>query len=101
MVANYAEEQILRYYRVPSESTNPSCVRFRYSAEILERIGGNPALRQNLNSQNIGAVMARLGFPKVHKKDGNGWAVVEKESMEIISDATLTSTEIAQINTHN
>lgn len=101
MVANYAEEQILRYYRVPCESTNPACIKFRYSAEILERIGGCPALRQNLNSQNIGAVMARLGFPKVHKKGGNGWAVIEKESMEIISDATLTSTEIAQINTHN
>lgn len=101
MVANYAEEQILRYYRVPNENTNPACIKFRYSAEILERIGGNPALRQNLNSQNIGAVMARLGFPKVHKKDGNGWAVIEKESMEIICDATLTTGELKQLNTHN
>ena len=45
--------------------------------------------------------MARLGFPKVHKKDGNGWAVIEKESMEIICDATLTTGELKQLNTHN
>lgn len=98
MVANYAEEQILRFYRVPDESTNPSCIRFRYSAEILERIGGSPALRQNLNSHNLSTVMTRLGFKKVHKNDGNGWAVIEKESMEIISDARLTSTEMEQLN---
>ncbi|MBO5205403.1 MAG: hypothetical protein J6B47_05575 [Prevotella sp.] len=101
MVANYAEEQILRFYKVPDSTTNPGCIRFRYSAEILERIGGNPALRQNLNNQNIGAVMSRLGFKKVHKKDGNGWAVIEKESMEIINDATLTSGEIEQLIMHD
>ena len=34
----------------------------------------NPALRQNLNNQNIDNVMKRLGFKKIHKKNGNGWA---------------------------
>ena len=98
MVANYAEEQILRFYKVPDSTTNPGCIRFRYSAEILEKIGGSPALRQNLNSQNIGSVMARLGFKKIHKEGGNGWAVIEKESMEIINDATLTGGEIDQMH---
>ena len=59
---NYAEEQILRYYRVPEPDTPLQFIKFRYSAEILERIGVNPALRQNLNNQNIGNVMKRLGF---------------------------------------
>ena len=40
--------------------------------------GEDPALRQNLNNQNIGNVMKRLGFKKIHKKNGNGWAVIEK-----------------------
>lgn len=39
----------------------------------------DPALRQNLNNQNIGNVMKRLGFKKIHKKNGNGWAVIEKK----------------------
>ena len=98
MVANYAEEQILRYYRVPDSSTNPAYIKFRYSAEILEKIGVNPALRQNLNSQNIGSVMARLGFQKIHKKGGNGWAVIEKEGMEIATDSTLGGDEIKQLS---
>lgn len=98
MVANYAEEQILRYYRVPDSSTNPEYIKFRYSAEILEKIGVNPALRQNLNSQNIGSVMARLGFQKIHKKGGNGWAVIEKEGMEIATDSTLGGDEIKQLS---
>ena len=97
MVANYAEEQILRFYRVPDKSTDPSHIKFRYSAEILEKIGVNPALRQNLNNQNIGAVMSRLGFKKIHKKDGNGWAVIEKEGLEIASDSTLGGEEIEQL----
>ena len=87
MVANYAEEQILRFYRVPDEKTPLHYIKFRYSAEILEKIGCNPALRQNLNNQNIGSIMARLGFKKVHKEKGNGWAVVEKEGTEINSDS--------------
>ena len=87
MVANYAEEQILRFYKVPGEDTDPKFIKFRYSAEILEKIGSNPALRQNLNNQNIGSVMARLGFKKVHKEKGNGWAVIEKEGTEINNDS--------------
>lgn len=49
----------------------------------------DPALRQNLNNQNIGNVMKRLGFKKIHKKNGNGWAVIEKEGSEINNDAFI------------
>ena len=93
MVANYAEEQILRFYRVPDKDTPSQYIKFRYSAEILEKIGSNPALRQNLNNQNIGSVMSRLGFKKVHKSKGNGWAVIEKEGTEINSDSFIDPTD--------
>lgn len=89
MVANYAEEQILKYYKVPLPETPLEYIKFRYTSEILEKIGVNPALRQNLNSHNIGAVMSRLGFKKIHKEHGNGWAVIEKEGCEINSDAVF------------
>ena len=84
------------FYR-PDKDTDPSHIKFRYSAEILEKIGVNPALRQNLNNQNIGAVMSRLGFKKIHKKDGNGWAVIEKEGLEIATDSELGGDEIEQL----
>ena len=51
--------------------------------------GEDPTLRQNLNNQNIGNVMKRLGFKKIHKKNGNGWAVIEKEGSEINNDAFI------------
>ena len=89
MVANYAEEQILKYYKVPLPDTPLEYIKFRYTSEILEKIGVNPALRQNMNSHNIGAVMSRLGFKKIHKEHGNGWAVIEKEGCEINSDAVI------------
>ena len=49
----------------------------------------DPALRQNLNNQNIGNVMKRLRFKKIHKKNGNGWAVIEKEGSEINNDSFI------------
>ena len=49
----------------------------------------DPALRQNLNNLNIGNVMKRLGFKKIHKKNGNGWAVIEKEGSEINNDSFI------------
>ena len=42
-----------------------------------------------MNNQNIGNVMKRLGFKKIHKKNGNGWAVIEKEGSEINNDAFI------------
>lgn len=96
MVANYAEEQILKYYRVPDPDTDIRFIKFRYTSEILERIGVNPALRQNLNSHNIGAVMSRLGFKKIHKQHGNGWAVIEKEATEINTDSFLSPSDTVE-----
>ena len=96
MVANYAEEQILKYYKVPLPETPLEYIKFRYSAEILERIGMNPALRQNLNNQNIGNVMKRLGFKKIHKKNGNGWAVIEKEGCEINREAFIDPSDTVE-----
>ncbi len=89
MVANYAEEQILRFYKIPTEDTDKRFIKFRYNAEILEKIGCNPALRQKLSNQDIGAIMARLGFKKVHRRKGNGWAVIEKDGAEINTDSML------------
>ena len=41
----------------------------------------------------IGNVMKRLGFKKIHKKNGNGWAVIEKEGSEINNDAFIDPTD--------
>lgn len=82
MVPNYAEEQIKRFYRVPEPDTPKQFIKFRYTAEILERISTNPAMRSNLEHQSIGGIMSRLKFPKGHRKKGNGWYVVEIEGAE-------------------
>ena len=82
MVPNYAEEQIKRFYRVPEPDTPKQFIKFRYTAEILERISTNPAMRSNLEHQSIGSIMSRLKFPKGHRKKGNGWYVVEIEGAE-------------------
>ena len=66
------------------------------SAIVPEKIGVNPALRQNLNNQNIGIVMKRLGFKKIHKKQGNGWAVIEKDGGEINSDAIVSPSDTVE-----
>lgn len=89
MVSNFAEEQILRFYRVPTADTSLHVIKKRYTAEILERICTNPALRQNLNNQNIGTVMKHLGFKKEHKERGNVWLVVEKDGAEINNDSMM------------
>lgn len=93
MVTNFAEEQILRLYRVPDEDTDKALIKFRYNAEILERICTNPAMRQNISTQNIGALMARLGFHKAHRKKGNGWWVVELEGSELLINSKFNYTD--------
>ena len=87
MVPNYAEEQIKRFYRVPNANTPHEFIKFRYTAEIVERICTSPALRQNFEHQSVGAIMAKLGFPKSHRRKGNGWLVVEIEGGEIARNA--------------
>ena len=60
MVSNFMEDQILRFYKVPKSDTDPQYVKFRFSSEIMERIGGSPALSRNMSHQNLSAVMQRL-----------------------------------------
>ena len=70
MVPNYAEEQIKRFYRVPTPDTSERFIKFRYTAEIVERICTNPVMRKNFEYQSIGSIMSRLGFPKAHRRQG-------------------------------
>ena len=93
MISNYMEDQILRFYRVPNPDTAPQYMKFRYSSEIIERIGGCPALSRNLSQQNLSSVMLRLGFKKVHRANGNGWLVIEKDAGEINTDAVYSPDE--------
>ena len=93
MISNYMEDKILRLYRVPEDCIDPKFVKFRYSAEIMERIGGCPALSRNFFQQNLASIMLRLGFKKLHKSKGNGWIVIEKDTGEIKTDAIVSPKE--------
>ena len=93
MVVNLSEEQVKRFYTVPDikkAEQYGTRLKFRYNAEIMERICTNPAMRQNITSQSIGYTMSRLGFPKAHRSKGNGWWVIEKEGAEINTDALFS-----------
>lgn len=96
MVSNFMEDQILRFYKVPKSDTDPQYVKFRFSSEIMERIGGSPALSRNMSHQNLSAVMQRLGFKKVHRAKGNGWLVIEKNPGEINTEAICSPNECAE-----
>ncbi len=93
MVNNYMEDQILRYYKVPSPDTDPQFIKFRFSSEIMERIGYSPALSRHLAQVNLTQTMLGLGFKKKHKGSGNGWLVIEKTEGEINSDAVYCPSE--------
>ena len=93
MISNYMEDQILRLYRVPEDGIDPKFVKFRYSAEIMERIGGCSALSRNFFQQNLASIMLRLGFKKLHKSKGNGWIVIEKDTGEIKTDSIVSPKE--------
>lgn len=83
MVANYAEEQVLKYFEIPDEQTGEEFIKLLSNAEILDKIATNPVLRQNMSNQSIGSVMARLGFKSVHRRTGNSWMVKEKSGPEV------------------
>lgn len=87
MIPNFAEEQILRYYRVPDRDTPEQFIKFRYTAEIMERIGSTNSLCKNISKHNIASILKRLGFHHAHKERGNGWWVIEMEGAEINSNA--------------
>ena len=93
MISNYMEDQILRYYRVPGKDVEARYIKFRYSSEILERIGGCPALSRYIYQQNLASTLLRLGFERKRRSKGMGWFVIEKEVGEINTDAIVSPSE--------
>lgn len=93
MISNYMEDQILRYYRVPGKDVEARYIKFRYSSEILERIGGCPALSRYIYQQNLASTLLRLGFERKRRSKGMGWLVIEKEVGEMNTDAIVSPSE--------
>ncbi|MBD9056764.1 MAG: hypothetical protein EGR34_01155 [Prevotella sp.] len=93
MISNYMEDQILRYYRVPGKDVEARYIKFRYSSEILERIGGCPALSRYIYQQNLASTLLRLGFERKRRSKGMGWFVIEKEVDEMNTDAIVSPSE--------
>lgn len=93
MISNYMEDQILRYYRVPGKDMEARYIKFRYSSEILERIGGCPALSRYIYQQNLASTLLRLGFERKRRSKGMGWFVIEKEVGEMNTDAIVSPSE--------
>ena len=93
MISNYMEDQILRYYRVPGKNVEARYIKFRYSSEILERIGGCPALSRYIYQQNLASTLLRLGFERKRRSKGMGWFVIEKEVGEMNTDAIVSPSE--------
>lgn len=93
MISNYMEDQILRYYRVPGKDVEARYIKFRYSSEILERIGGCPALSRYIYQQNLASTLLRLGFERKRRSKSMGWFVIEKEVGEMNTDAIVSPSE--------
>ena len=93
MISNYMEDQILRYYRVPGKDVEARFIKFRYSSEIMERIGGCPALSRYIYQQNLASTLLRLGFERHRKAKGIGWFVIEKEVGEMNTDSIVSPSE--------
>ena len=93
MISNYMEDQILRYYRVPGKDVEARYIKFRYSSEILERIGGCPALSRYIYQQNLASTLLRLGFERKRRSKGMGWFVIEKEVGKMNTDAIVSPSE--------
>lgn len=50
-------------------------------------------MNHNLAQQNLASVMISLGFRKIHRSYGNGWAVIEKQPGEINIEAIISPSE--------
>lgn len=90
---NLEEEQILRYYRPPSDDTDPEgryleTHTFVTTAEILERCASG-ALRGQLNKNNIGRAMHALGFRSYSNGRRRGYIVHEIDLKENMDARTL------------
>lgn len=91
---SFLEELIAKYFRVPTDGDlmNPN-MKFATSADIMEKIGFNPAIRNNVTSGDIQNVMEKMGFRRLRRKQGRGWIVIEKEGYDINQEAKLTIAE--------
>lgn len=91
---SFLEELIAKYFRVPTDGDlmNPN-MKFATSADIMEKIGFNPAIRNNVTSGDIQNVMERMGFQRLRRKQGRGWSVIEKEGYDINQEAKLSIAE--------
>lgn len=90
---NLEEEQILRYYRVPSDERDSEgryleLHTFVTTAEILERCSYG-ALRGLLSKNNIGRAMKNLGFQPHSNGRRRGFIVHEIDPKEIMDTRTL------------
>lgn len=88
MVNNYLDELIKKYYRVPesTDRSNPN-LKFVTAADIIDKISTNAVFRQTLSNKDVSITMNRLGFTKQHRRNGNGWWVIEKEGLVINLEA--------------
>ena len=88
MVNNYVEELIKKYYRVPEsiDRDNPN-LKFVTAADMIDKISTNSVFRQTFSNKDVSVIMNRLRFTKQHRRNGNGWWVIEKEGMVINMEA--------------
>lgn len=85
---NHLMEQLLRYFRVPDKEKdkNSCCLKFMTASEILDHISSNPIFRQDFSTKDLIPIMERLGFRRIHRHNGDGWWVIEKDGKEIMTD---------------
>lgn len=84
MVNNYLEELIRRFYRLPTEQDENNCnLKFVTNADILDRICTNPVFRQEFAKKDIMQAMAKLGFKRKHRRDKDGYWVVERDGRDM------------------
>lgn len=88
MVNNYLEELIRRFYRLPTEQDENNCnLKFVTNADILDRICINPVFRQEFAKKDIMQAMARLGFKRKHRRDKDGYWVVERDGRDMATES--------------
>ena len=99
MVNNYLEEQILKFYRVPvigSSDEGASNYKFVTASDILDRISTNQVFRWAFSTRDMSVVMSRLGFTRMRRNRGTGWAVIEKEGYDINQESRIYRGEVKE-----
>lgn len=97
MVNNYLEEQILKYYRLPvmgSSDEGAQNYKFVTASDVIDRVSTNQVFRMAFSTRDLSAVMERLGFKKLRRHRGMGWAVIEKEGYDINQESRIGKGEV-------